>query len=116
MVSVARADDGDADGVRERAMRSPILVGTGAALATIGGVAVPFGGLMLILPKPQPDCVGCGIDYTSRDTVAAAITLGGVAALASGITMMVYGAHRVPVTVSPTGPMGSSGFTLAVKF
>ena len=115
--SAARADDDEDHYVtRDMHMRSPALLGTGIALATVGSVAVPFGGLILLIPKPQPECMGCSIDYGSSYAMGALFLGGGLAAIAASIPMMVYGAHRVPVTISPTGPMGSTGLTLAVKF
>ena len=116
--SAARADEGDDDHyvVRDTHMRSPALLGTGIALATLGAVAVPIGGLILIIPKDQPMCMGCSIDYTSSYVAGAVFFAGGIAAIAASIPMMIYGAHRVPITVSPTGPMGSTGLTLAVQF
>ena len=113
--NVARADD-DTYVVRDTHMRSPALLGTGIGLATLGAVAVPIGGLILIIPKEQPMCMGCSIDYTSSYVAGAVFFAGGIAAIAASIPMMIYGAHRVPVTISPTGPMGSTGLTLAVKF
>ena len=115
--SVARAEDVDDHYVvRDTHMRSPALLGTGIGLATLGAVAVPIGGLILIIPKEQPVCMGCSIDYTSSYVAGAVFFAGGLAAIAASIPMMIYGAHRVPVTISPSGPMGSTGLTLAVKF
>jgi hypothetical protein len=110
--SAARADEDD----HEMRMRSPALLGTGVGLATVGAVAVPFGGLILLVPKPQPACMGCSIDYGSSYAMGALILGGGLTAIAASIPMIIYGAHRVPVTLSPTGPMGSTGLTLGVKF
>lgn len=116
--SAARADGDDDDHyvTRDMHMRSPALLGTGIGLATVGAVAVPFGGLILLIPKPQPECAGCSIDYGSSYAMGALFLGGGLAAIAASIPMMIYGAHRVPVTISPGGPLGSTGLTLAVKF
>ncbi len=115
--SNVRADDGD-DGyvARDMRMRSPALIGTGIGVATLGGLAVPLGALFLLIPVPQPECAGCHVDTSSRNWTGGAILAGGVAAIAAGIPMIIYGAHRVPVTISPGGPLGSTGVTLAVKF
>ncbi len=117
--SVAHADDDDRDVVRDTHMRSAPLVGGGIALTTIGGLAIPVGALILMFPHAQPDCFGpgsCSIDYTGRDWTGAGILAGGIAAVAAGIPMIVWGGRHVPVSISPTGPLGSSGVTLAVKF
>ncbi len=102
-------------------MRSAPIVGGGIALTTIGGLAIPVGALILMFPHDQPDCFGpgaisCSIDYTARDWTGAGILMGGIAAVAAGIPMIVWGGRHVPLSISPTGPLGSSGVTLAVKF
>lgn len=117
--SVAHADDDDRDAVRDTHMRSAPLVGGGIALTTIGGLAIPVGAFILMFPHDQPECfgpVGCSVDYTARDLTGAGILAGGIAAVAAGIPMIVWGGRRVPLSISPTGPLGSSGVTLAVKF
>lgn len=114
--SGARADDGDSYVVRDTHMRSPALLGTGIGLATLGAVAAPIGAIIFIIPKEQPMCMGCSIDYGSSYAMGALFLGGGLAAIAASIPMMIYGAHRVPVTISPSGPMGSTGLTLTMKF
>jgi hypothetical protein len=124
--SSARADDDETINneehyvSRDMRMRSAGLVGGGIALASVGGLAIPVGAFFLILPHDQPECVSgqfsCSIDYTARDWTGAGILAGGIAMVAASIPMIVWGGHRVPVTISPGGPLGSSGVTLAMKF
>jgi len=120
--ATARAQDEEPEHyvVRDTHMRSPGLVGGGIAMAVVGGLAIPVGTLILIFPHDQPDCVGgqfaCTIDYTARDWTGVGILAGGVAMVAASIPMIVWGGKHVPLSISPSGPLGSSGLTLAVKF
>jgi hypothetical protein len=120
--SAARADDEGEDHyvTRDTHMRNAPLVGGGVALTVVGGLAIPVGALILMFPHDQPECVSgqfaCSIDYTARDWTGAGILAGGIAMVAAGIPMIIWGGHHVPVSITPSGPLGSSGATLAIKF
>lgn len=106
--------------MRDKHVRNGAVLGGGVALTIIGGLAIPAGALILMFPHSQPACASgtfaCSIDYTAQDWTGAGILAGGIAAVAAGIPMIVWGGHHVPVSISPTGPLGSSGVTLAVQF
>lgn len=116
--SVAHADDDTPPPPHDSAMRSPALLGTGVTFASVGGLAIPVGAFLLLIPKSQPECFTgpCpSVDYTARDWAGAGLLAGGLALVGASIPMIVLGARRVPVSVS-SGPLGSAGLTLQARF
>lgn len=100
-------------------MASPALMGGGIAVTALGASAMPWGVLFSAIHS-APACagaVGCGSSGPDPLNVVGWSIIGGASALiVGGVTMIIFGARQVPVSVGVLGPQGTPGTTLRLTF
>jgi len=96
-------------------------MGGGIALTALGVTAMPVG-ILFSMIHSEPACVwdfrdpqGCKTGMDGLQIFGISTIVGASAFIVGGVTMIIFGARRVPVSIA-SGPNGTPGATLQLTF